>query len=232
MVQCQAEKSHWFCKDCFRRHASEVAGKMRYKVPCMSTEDCNAGFSHRERQKGLNSGLMILLDKYEARAAIAGIEDLIHCSFCDFACFSRPHEVVRDLLCPSCGKVSQFASQPNAEGTEPSSGEKDPKRHRQRRIEDARSNAVIRYCTGCQTPFMKLDGCNKMTCPLERCKTVQCYICSSVCDYSHFDTSRDHCQPDKCPLWDNTEARHQRELELAEQTIVQQVEEPKPWWRP
>ncbi|KAJ4182981.1 hypothetical protein NW759_017102 [Fusarium solani] len=226
MVHCQAQEGHWFCKKYFSGHAWEVVGKLRYEIPCMSTDGCNAGFSHQERKKGLDPDLLKALDKQEARAAILGIEGLVHCSFCDFVGFSQPHEAVQELHCPECRNVSRFGRREDTEGaqTNQEAAGADLQRQEQRRIEEAQSDAVIRRCKGCKVPFMKLDGCNKMTCPSERCNVVQCYICSDVCDYSHFDPSPDRREPDKCPLYDDTEARHEREIDLAEQSLRKETQ--------
>jgi hypothetical protein len=62
--------------------------------------------------------------------------------------------------------------------------EKDSKRTY---IELAMSRALIRTCAICNIRFSKLDGCNKMTCPL--CKYVMCYVCRKDIrqqGYAHF----------------------------------------------
>ncbi|KAJ3454232.1 hypothetical protein MRS44_018126 [Fusarium solani] len=219
-------KAIGFARSVFSGHAWEVVGKLRYEIPCMSTDGCNAGFSHQERKKGLDLDLLKALDKLEARAAILGIEGLVHCSFCDFVGFSQPHEAVQELHCPECDNVSRFGRREDTEGGQTNQGaaDADLQRQEQRRIEEAQSDAVIRRCKGCKVPFMKLDGCNKMTCPSERCNVVQCYICSDVCDYSHFDPSPDRREPDKCPLYDDTKARHQREIDLTEQSLRKETQ--------
>lgn len=54
-------------------------------------------------------------------------------------------------------------------------------------VEMAMSNALIRNCPNCDIRFSKIDGCNKMTCPI--CKHVMCYVCRmDIKDvgYQHF----------------------------------------------
>ncbi|KAH7232547.1 hypothetical protein B0J15DRAFT_376050, partial [Fusarium solani] len=66
-------------------------------------------------------------------------------------------------------------------------------------------------------PFVKSDGCNRMKCPLKSCGNMQCYVCSTTCDYNHFGITG------KCPLFDNTEERHQMEVESAEQNMKREI---------
>ena len=52
-------------------------------------------------------------------------------------------------------------------------------------IEEAMSEAMVRKCNKCGLRFVKLDGCNKITC---RCGNTQCFVCSKdVVGYNHFD---------------------------------------------
>ena len=85
-------------------------------------------------------------------------------------------------------------------------------------VEQAMSMAVKRVCPRCNTSFVKVDGCNKLTCP---CGYKMCYVCRrDICGtngpdagYRHFC---DHFQPlgrgpctqcNRCNLWvsENTE---------------------------
>ena len=42
-------------------------------------------------------------------------------------------------------------------------------------LEEKMSEAMIRQCYNCKTPYFKTQGCNHMTCP--KCKKEMCYIC-------------------------------------------------------
>lgn len=72
-------------------------------------------------------------------------------------------------------------------------------------------------------PFVKEQGCNKMTCSRRECQNVQCYVCSANCDYSHFHRTTSGYQVGKCPLYENTEKRHQMEVESAEQDMIREI---------
>jgi hypothetical protein len=60
--------------------------------------------------------------------------------------------------------------------------------------------AMERECLNCKTRFLKLEDCNKMTCP--KCKDKMCYICQKkVTDYSHFYGQSAKAIDGKCPLY-------------------------------
>ena len=80
------------------------------------------------------------------------------------------------------------------------------------------SEAVTRRCPKCLTPFIKHDGCNKMTCRVKDCKTLSCYICGlEVQDYSHFCNHKHPnenvpCRCGKtCELFTSTEQMDRRD---------------------
>ena len=84
-------------------------------------------------------------------------------------------------------------------------------------VEEAISEAKIRKCYKCHKPFVKSDGCNKITCG---CGAKQCYVCrAAIKDYTHFCQKFEckHQSCGKCPLYSNAEqddARAMREAGL------------------
>ena len=73
------------------------------------------------------------------------------------------------------------------------------------------SEALIRKCWKCTKPYVKTDGCNKMTCS---CGAQMCYLCHQpVKDYGHFYGHGGEPGPGKtCPLWSNNEDVHERDV--------------------
>lgn len=79
------------------------------------------------------------------------------------------------------------------------------------------------------TPFIKENGCNKMTCTRSGCSNVQCYVCHLSCEYSHFDDRARGGAKGNCPLFDQSvEQRHENEVSAAEKQARQQVVDENP----
>lgn len=92
-----------------------------------------------------------------------------------------------------------------------------------RDMEEAMSAAIIRKCNKCGTPFVKEEGCNKMTCTRNGCGNVQCYACSKSCDYKHFNDPSRGGKAGNCPLFEGVEERHEREVREAEQEALKKI---------
>lgn len=53
-------------------------------------------------------------------------------------------------------------------------------------VEEEMSKELIRYCHKCNTPFVKLQGCNHMKC---RCGASMCYICKQPSNRHHYGSA-------------------------------------------
>ena len=89
--------------------------------------------------------------------------------------------------------------------------EKDAEVRKRTYIEKKMTEAMIRNCWKCQKPFVKADGCNKMTCD---CGASMCYVCRQpVEDYKHFYGQRGLPQAGQtCPLWSDNNSIHERDV--------------------
>ena len=76
------------------------------------------------------------------------------------------------------------------------------------------------------TPFIKDNGCNKMTC--SRCHNIQCYVCHKSCDYAHFNDATRGGKTGNCPLFESAEQRHEDEVRIAEEAARHQVAQQNP----
>jgi hypothetical protein len=87
------------------------------------------------------------------------------------------------------------------------------------KIEEERTKAILRYCKQCRYgPFVKDNGCNKVTCA--KCQHKQCFVCGKdVVSYQHFKQEYES-GTGKCPLFDDTEERLGHEADRAEDRTI------------
>jgi TRIAD3 protein (E3 ubiquitin-protein ligase RNF216) len=164
----------------------------------------------------------------------SGIENLESCPFCPYAAEYPPVEVNREFECKreDCEKVSCRLCK--LESHIPKSCEEHAKDNGlsiRRQIEEAMSAALIRKCNKCDTPFVKEEGCNKMTCTRNGCHNIQCYVCSKSCGYDHFDDIRRGGKSGNCPLFENVHDRHDNEVKKAEKAALDKVRADHPEYR-
>jgi TRIAD3 protein (E3 ubiquitin-protein ligase RNF216) len=229
MVHCNSNSiCHWFCRGCARQTAETEIGNSKYELHCMSMDGCSFGFSRDQKNEFLDEKTMVALDRNEQEAMLrmAGIENLETCPFCPFAAEYPPVEEDRLFRCqaPDCEMVSCRLCR--LESHIPKTCEENAKDNglsARRLIEEAMSAALIRKCNKCSTPFVKIDGCNKMTCTRGGCFNVQCYVCSKSCSYDHFDDRSRGGKAGNCPLFENVDQRHDQEVEKAEKEALAKV---------
>jgi TRIAD3 protein (E3 ubiquitin-protein ligase RNF216) len=144
--------------------------------------------------------------------------DLAECPFCDFKADCELVKDDKELRClnPKCAKTSCRLC--DEETHIPMSCEEASKKKKhisaRQKVEEAKSEALIRQCNRCKRKFIKDAGCNKMTCP--KCGNTQCYVCGKdVRGYNHFDGG--------CPLQDNGGVRHIEDVQKAEARAVAEV---------
>jgi hypothetical protein len=217
-----------FCVDCARTTAEHIVGKTQHELKCMSTDGCSGGFSMTQRRRFLDDKLTAALDRLECEEVLclAGLENLERCPFCPFAAEYPPITEDKEFRCESdnCGIVSCRLCK--EETHLPKTCEeiaKEKGMSARRRIEEARSAAMIRKCNKCNTPFIKEQGCNKMTCTRSGCGNVQCYVCSKSCAYDHFDDPSRGGKAGNCPLFDDQEVRHETEVAQAEEAARKEL---------
>ncbi|PBP17412.1 ring finger protein [Diplocarpon rosae] len=228
MVHCNGEIVHWFCRGCAKQNAKVEIGKSKYELCCMSTMKCTARFSSDQRTHFLDAKTTAALERIEQESILraAGIANLASCPFCPFAAEYPPIEENSEFTCqaPDCERVScrrcrldSHIPQSCAEyATENGLSIR-------RQVEEAMSAAMIRKCNKCDAPFVKEEGCNKMTCTRNGCRNIQCYVCHKSCDYSHFNDQSRGGKVGNCPLFESAEQRHDEEVKRAEQEILDKV---------
>ncbi|KAF3767645.1 hypothetical protein M406DRAFT_253386 [Cryphonectria parasitica EP155] len=228
MVHCDGEELHWFCRDCARMMAETQIGLGKHTLACMSTDGCSGQFPSHQREIFLDAHSLTALDRIEQEASLrdAGIENLETCPFCPFAMEYPPLEEDKEFRClmPECKVVSCRACRQETHIPKTCEEAALERGHSARHaIEEAMSAALIRTCNKCATPFIKENGCNKMTCT--KCRNIQCYTCSKSCDYTHFNDTARGGRVGQCPLFDKegTDVRHAEEVKIAEQEARMKV---------
>ncbi|KZL85749.1 ring finger protein [Colletotrichum incanum] len=229
MVHCDnPDAEHYFCVDCARKSAETAIGLAKFELNCMSMDGCSFKFSHSQKIVFLDEKLQAALDRIEFEAALQaqGFENLSTCPFCPYAADCPPIEEDKEFRCvnPECEIVScRLCRQETHVPRTCEEAAAENGISARRKIEEAMSAALIRKCNKCNTPFIKEVGCNKMTCTRPGCRNVQCYVCSKSCDYSHFDDSSRGGKKGNCPLFEETEVRHEREVRNAGEEARQKV---------
>ena len=236
MTHCDGEGCHFFCLDCAKTNANTVIGNSRYVLQCMDGSGCKATFSRYERSRFLDDKTIEKLERLQQQDEIrmAEIQNLSTCPFCDFAAICVPVEEDREFRChnPECEEVSCRLCK--AKTHVPMSCEEFKKEtgvSERRVIEEARTEALIRTCGKCQVRILKEEGCNKVICT--SCSAVLCDYCGkdiSKVMYNHFD-GQGRAPPGvvtngpgaKCPLYDESNKRKDRQVEEAEKQAMAKV---------
>ena len=214
MLPC--DSGHLFCRECVQR-ASEVAiGEGKHQLNCLG--QCDEVFSLSILQKALKAATF---SKWLSRIQLAELEKadidgLEQCPFCNFAnIMDTTPEENKVFVCqnPDCGKEScRLCKEISHIPLRCEEVEKDAETRKRTYIENKMTEALIRKCYKCSKPFVKLDGCNKMTCP--DCGAQMCYLCRQpVRDYKHFYGQGGVPQPGQlCPLFSDNNTVHERDV--------------------
>ncbi|KAK3714948.1 hypothetical protein LTR37_007438 [Vermiconidia calcicola] len=234
-IHCNGPVAHFTCFDCVTTYIKSEVGDSRCRVLC--TAGCGAGFASNQLNLLSDKQLLEKLSQIQQEKDIrdAGLADLEECPFCDYKAILPPVDEDFEFRCanPECEKVS--CRRCKSLSHIPQSCEqhvKDNKVNTRHKIEEAMTAALIRSCNKCQRSFIKEYGCNKMSCP--SCGNMQCYVCSTTLkDYNHFDQApagraAGGTASKLCPLYDNVEERHEREVKEAEAAARAQVVEENP----
>ena len=145
----------------------------------------------------------------------AEVDGLERCPFCEFATImdTSPEEN-KVLQCqnPDCGKETcRLCKEISHIPLRCEEVEKDAEVRKRTYIENKMTEALIRNCWKCKKPFLKSDGCNKMTC---ECGAQMCYLCRKpVRDYNHFyGQGGVPTQQQTCPLWSDNKTLHEADV--------------------
>lgn len=174
MVGCNAIQRHQFCFDCVIKNVETEIGNRKCRPQCMDMSACSSGFEDSQLRRCVCLKTMdrLLRLQQQEELKIANIDGLTECPFCDYMAICPSALVDREFRCenPDCGMVSCRLC--NHETHTPLSCERAARERAQNNkiearhvVEEAMTEAMVRNCNKCKGRFVKIDGCNKMTCP-------------------------------------------------------------------
>lgn len=167
-VSCMAfSGEHSFCFTCIESLANNQLGLMKHEMLCMDGSGCQEkldmdGIGRAVPIKTLDR---LLFNEQQAEIAAANIEGLEQCPFCDFKAICDTVEEAPVFSCqnPNCAKVT--CRKCHEASHLPKTCEevkKDRGLDARHRIEEARSEAMMRVCPQCNKKIIKEYGCNKL----------------------------------------------------------------------
>ncbi|KAF4521015.1 hypothetical protein B566_EDAN002510, partial [Ephemera danica] len=184
---------HLFCKE----YAENEVGDGKVSFKCLEGE-CKEEFSLKVLQDVLTPKLFsrLVQKKQLEEIQAANIDGLETCPFCEFSTIPVPGDRVFRCLNPDCMRDScRECKEPSHIPLRCDEVEKDEEVRARKFLEDRMTEALVRECWKCHKKFVKLDGCNKMTCS---CGAKMCYLCRQpITGYDHFSNNAPNAPLDK-----------------------------------
>lgn len=208
-VKCS--EGHEFCRECLSRYVTDRITGGDYQLKCMSPDNsnCEGHFNHNILKKILEPKLYRTYCEKETQEIMtqANISDIYTCPKCliYYAILDDTYKGMQKepkFICgnPDCKYVSCYKCRNEFHGNIDCNYNKRDKDVR-KTIEEILTKNRTRSCPKCNKEFLRIDGCNKMTCS---CKTKSCYICrKQVQNYDHFQNLTSTVINGKCPLYIN-----------------------------
>ncbi|AYV80385.1 MAG: hypothetical protein Harvfovirus1_10 [Harvfovirus sp.] len=221
LISCSND--HQFCHDCLTNYVTDRITHGDYKLRCMADANCDGSFNHKILKNILDEKLYNAYAEKETQEILnlAEIKDLYTCPKCmvysivleesyrkslkepKFVCVNSQCCYISCLLCK--GKFHGYVACDYVKKDE----------NVRKVIEEILTRHRTRLCPKCSKEFMRIDGCNKMTCS---CKTVSCYLCKAqIIGYGHF---YDRVKNNKatCPLYT-------KETDIINQSVTLAIKE-------
>ena len=151
-------------------------GENKTEVECFS--GCDSQFSLGIMRKVMDPVIFAkLCQKKQAEELFAaGVEGLAYCPKCGWINVCDPNDKLFRCANPDC--LKETCRQCKGDNHIPQRCEEvenDEELKNRKILEEKMSEAMIRQCYNCKTPYFKTQGCNHMTCP--KCKKEMCYVC-------------------------------------------------------
>jgi hypothetical protein len=190
---CPQDASHQCCSTCLDRWVQTRMSEGKTGITCIH---CPCHLLPSDYTHLLSAATLRLLDEVQREDSLRAVQatdtSLKRCVRCGFAVFVDPDFSEQFLHClnPTCQQRTCLKCLGVHDGTDkcPESDDVLSLRHR---LEEALTAAYVRVCPNpsCGKPFLKQQGCNRITCS---CGTVSCYVCRRELTsegYAHFGGS-------------------------------------------
>ncbi|KAJ7465267.1 hypothetical protein FB451DRAFT_1263132 [Mycena latifolia] len=189
MLQCP--DAHLFCSSCMATYAETLLGSHDHNIICMDQSGCKLPFPYAELRRCLTPKLMTLYERVKQTKEIeaAGIEGLEACPFCEYKCVIENAQqklfACRNaaggcaaVTCRQCKRLDHLPKSCKEM-------EEDKSLDGRHVVEEVMTRAFKRECPKCEKAFIKVEGCNTITCP--NCHARSCYNCRTlITDHTHF----------------------------------------------
>ncbi|KAK5939396.1 hypothetical protein PMZ80_008700 [Knufia obscura] len=226
-VSCVAATGeHSFCYNCVESLANSQIGLAKHEMKCMDGSGCQEKLDMDGVGKAvpIKTFDRLLFNEQQNEIAAANIEGLEQCPFCDFKAICEPIEEDPVFSCqnPDCFRVTCRKCHENSHLPKTCEEiKKDRGLDARHKIEEARSEAMMRPCPQCKKMLIKSEGCNKVRCT---CGAIICYVCkldlSKLRDgYDHFNKGER-----RCPLYETPGIeRHDQDADEAERKAIEKA---------
>jgi len=182
-VSCTASfGEHSFCFSCIEGLANNQIGLMKHEMTCMDGSGCHGKLDMDGigRAVPIKTFDRLLFNEQQNEIAAANIEGLEQCPFCDFKAICEPIEEDTIFSCqnPDCFRVT--CRKCHETSHLPKTCEeikKDRGLDARHKIEEARSEAMMRPCPQCKKKLIKEMGCNKLVRKIFSLKDAQMLTC-------------------------------------------------------
>ncbi|KAB8760605.1 hypothetical protein FH972_026597 [Carpinus fangiana] len=185
-IHCSGDQSHFFCQDCVRSYVDNEIGNARCRPICFAVGfECRASISDQQLRRCLLPATLDLILEQQLNDDMKQMSNLVfaECPFCNYkeevdAAFENRWFTCKNtkcmvVSCRSCLEVAHIPKSCEEVRAERKNSTRDQKLGQRHIMEEAMTEALMRKCNQCKTPFVKVDGCNKMTCPRQTCRNVQ-----------------------------------------------------------
>jgi hypothetical protein len=208
MIQCSNASDkyeHLFCKECIKGYIESAINDKNATNKCMmhtETEPCNGVFNDADIKNCIdennykNYEEMVIIKEIYTFAKI--FDNYSICPFCNKfgICCDYAIDEMKYLECKRCNNTWCRECKKKSHGTESCykiKNENESDEFINKVVTETITEAVAHKCPKCYTKYIKLEGCNLITCAT--CHSYSCYLCGKLIldkinKYEHFHNNQ------------------------------------------